>query len=259
MHTCARARPAVLLSFTLLTASGGALGGCEGGDVSSFERTITSTVTLSTERAFRIDVPVPVEVTGSPLRTSIFADLTFVVTASTATKARTLAEGINLVVVRPSPDEAVITVDGPLDVQIVGGLLKISAPPVLGVTIGSSGTVVVRGMERAIAASSAGSIKIQDAQQDVSATCRGGNILLDARLPQGTRLDASTGRGDIELRLVDRPSLDLEAAAAQGEIVIAHAAFPTPISATSYHATVNGGLATARVLTQAGRIVIRTR
>lgn len=233
--------------------------GCTNEGGFPFSRTLTSTVAVGGERILVVDVPVAVEITAAPLRTDVFVELDLVVTASTATRARVLAESVTLEILRPDSSRVKVTF-AELEDGNLSGVLRVQAPPVLGLEVGSLDLVSITGMEGDVFVASVGPVKVAEAEGDVRVDTRGGNVIIDAELPPGAEISASTGGGDIELAIPARPSVDVEAAInGQGQIYVTHPALPAPISAVAYQATVSGGLASARLLTQGGSIVIRAR
>jgi hypothetical protein len=247
----------VFLALTLPLAAA-----CGSGTAASTSRTLTSTITVGLETLLSIESPVAVVLSGNRGRSEIFATFHATVTASTSTRSRNAAEALTIDVSRPSEDRIVLSIAPPREAGL-SGKLELVAPPHLDLEVGSNGTVEIAGMEGEITVGTVSHVKVTGAKRDVTVQTRGGNILVESTTPQGTRTDLATGGGDIELTLFERPSVDLEAtfSSGAGEMLIAHPAFPQPMGATQgrYHATVNGGLAIVRLLTQTGRrIVIRT-
>lgn len=245
-------------AFTLPLAALASSVGCGEGHSGSADRTLTSTITAGGARLLTVQAPVALEVTGHPSRTTILAALDVTITASTATRARTVAEG--LVIDAVAKDEQLeLRVAIPSDAGI-SGTLKLTVPAYLDLGLRVAGTVMVGRVDGEIGVEAQSSVKITGAKRSVAVAATAGNVLIDSDTPQSTVLDARTGSGDMELTLFERPSLDLEASVTgQGQVVIAHPAFPQAINSSSYRAAVNGGLAVARLLTGTGRIVIRSR
>ena len=72
-----------------------------------------------------------------------------------------------------------------------------------------------------------------------------------------TRTDHISGQ--VDLILPERPSIALTVSVNDNnQLSILHPFFPRPIGGVPYAPVLNGGLAPVRVLTQTGRIVIRS-
>jgi hypothetical protein len=94
----------VAVAATLLVA-------CEGQSFTADVST-TSTVTVGNATVLILAAPLVVEVEANPLRRDVFLELTGVVTASTASRAASLAEGLELVVTRPNERTMRVDVGG---------------------------------------------------------------------------------------------------------------------------------------------------
>jgi hypothetical protein len=225
------------------------------------ERTLTSTVTLTLEDTLAIDSWVPLAVGGERRIDQIFATLEATVTASTSTRAEALAAGLEIEVERR--DRTVLLTVAKLDMANLEGTLTLRVPADLHVeAIERTGTIDVIGMDGNIRASSRSHVRITGAKGDVTAGVYSGNVLVDADLDPGSRIDLAVEGGDIELSVPSVISVDLAALVqTRGTITPAHPQLPPFFGSAGqiYRAVVGGGLSVAALQTNIGNIVIRAR
>lgn len=234
--------------------------GCEAGEVGSHLRSFTSTVSLSLEQAVFIIAPVSIEVVRSR-RTDILITVDAVVTASTATVARQVAEALAIEISRPDSNAVIINLPAPTNGTLAGGM-HVEVPGDIDVDVRSNNVAVVRGVERRVQAVASNGVEVEGARGSVTVVVNSGPAIVESLLEGGATVDVTVGSGDLLLRLPSRMSADVNATIGdKGEVLIEHPALPAPlgIGKTRYRATVNGGLSLVRALTTVGRIVIRPR
>jgi hypothetical protein len=278
-----RRSPSVLGALLAVVAAAALVApACQGIPQPNFTRTLTSTVTLSAETNLVLVSPVALTATGSLGRSAVYATLEAVVTASTATKARVLAGELSLDVTRVDAADVKLDLGNPPGTFIgaLGGSLSLGLPASLGLTAEvDNGTTVISGLTGPIAITSNEAVKITGGAAGITVSVQNGNAIVDTALLPGGMTTISVGQGDIELDLPAALSADLAVQSGSAQIVINHPAlsslpltqltmplnFGQPISVPqsgdgmSFQATVNGGAAVVRAVTQSGQVVINAR
>lgn len=255
----------MLRSLALMIGLGGVavgLGAWGCGEVArgSVEKTFTSTVTLGGESKVLIEAWMPIEITADLSRDDIFVEFKGTVTASSSSKAQSLADGLDLTVTR----------EGGLAIRLlqpaggtVGGALRIVVPTRVQVDGRAQvGTISVRGLKSAVQAAGAAGTLVQDIEGDIVALATSGNVIVSTALTAGAGIRAEVGSGNVEIAVPASVSATIQArVGSQGEVLIQHPAFPTPFgpARTNYSASANGGLSGIVALTQAGSVIIRAR
>jgi hypothetical protein len=222
-------------------------GGCEVVPIVSEKRHFTSTVTLSSEANLIVDMPLSVEINAAPVRTSVLADFDGTITASTSTRAKTVAEGLAFIVTRPDAQTVKISLPAPL----------IGTNYTLKLIAGSSRIVLIKSWRGAIVAAAQSGVQVDDGCCAITIT-QAPQVVVATSLQAGAPVDI-TASGQVDLILPERPSIALTVSVNDNnQLSILHPLFPRPIGGVPYAPVLNGGLAPVRVLTQTGRIVIRS-
>lgn len=232
-------------------------GGCEAVPIVSEKRHFTSTVTLSSEANLIVDMPLSVEINAAPVRTSVLADFDGTITASTSTRAKTVAEGLAFIVTRPDAQTVKISLPAPLIGTNYTGAVRLFAPPTLKLIAGSSRIVLIKSWRGAIVAAAQSGVQVDDGCCAITIT-QAPQVVVATSLQAGAPVDI-TASGQVDLILPERPSIALTVSVNDNnQLSILHPFFPRPIGGVPYAPVLNGGLAPVRVLTQTGRIVIRS-
>ncbi|MCK6551783.1 hypothetical protein L6R52_38470 [Myxococcota bacterium] len=252
-----RTSPMITLAITALAVT--SMFGCEEVPQFSAQRTLTSTVTLDRETLLDVDSVVPLAIVGEPRSDDLHLSLDATVTASTSTRAKRLADALELA---PETDGDKITLKlaAPSGATL-SGTLEIGAPPGLDLAIVErGGTVDIEDVDGTIQVVAASHVRVVGATGDTSVGVARGNALVDTSATPGSTTLIEVDAGDIELTLPQGLSADI-LAVAQGQIYIAHPRLPPFLGRPGdvYSANVSGGLAVFRLETRAGKIVIRTR
>jgi hypothetical protein len=239
----------VAVAATLLVA-------CEGQSFTADVST-TSTVTVGNATVLILAAPLVVEVEANPLRRDVFLELTGVLTASTASRAASLAEGLELVVTRPNERTMRVDVGGLEDAKLTG-VLRAVVPEVLDLAVESAGARVT-GMKRLVELQSSGGVEVLESAGSLTAIA-GGSAVIDTLALQGSQVVVKAA-GNVSLRLPAVPSVTLLAvSAASGQVVPQHPQLPAlGASKTRYQVVANGGLAVVQVESTAGSVGISAR
>jgi hypothetical protein len=105
-------------------------------------------------------------------------------------------------------------------------------------------------------------VHVGDAENDVVVGVVTGNAIVETVLDPGTTTQVEVERGDIELRIPEGISVDLQATVrSTGQIVPDHPRLPPFFgrAGDTYNVQIAGGLAVVRLSTVQGNIVIRSR
>jgi hypothetical protein len=225
------------------------------------ERTLTATVTLSLEDTLAIDSAVTLTISGEKRIDEIYATLEAVVTASTSTRAETLASKIAIEVQRRDRTVA-INIPVPTD-TILQGTLRLRVPSDLKIdAIERGDTVDINGMDEDLRVASASHVRITGAQHNVTVGVAKGNAIVGANLDSGSRIEIATDGGDIELALPPAISADLIALIKTNGLVVPNHPQLPPYRGKpgqAYHVRIGDGLSAVVLQTSVGNIVIRTR
>lgn len=263
-------RPAARALFLVALAASvaaAAMVSCGESPSGSAQRTFTSTVTLGDQIRVIVDSPVSLVVKGSPVRREVVATVNVTVTASSAERAKVIADELELVA-EPiaSSRELKLTLTGVAPFQAgLSGELVLEMPNEMALSaIVRGGTGRIESVEGAIEVTAISSVRITGAKDKAIVKINSGNAIIDSFAPPGSQIQADVGTGDIELDLPPTVSADIEATIGQqgaGRVLVDHPALPQPVGpgVTNYKQRVNGGLALVRVLARAGNIVIRAR
>ncbi|MFO0724138.1 MAG: hypothetical protein U1E65_10170 [Myxococcota bacterium] len=250
-------RWAALLGLTLGIGGVAFWTGCDTGPIVQEARHFTSTVTLSSEASLILDMPIGFEIDAAPVRTSVLVDFNGAVTASTSSKAKSLAAALDFVVTRPDAQTVKISLPAPATGSRYLGAVHVFAPPTLKLTAGSLGSIIIKSWTSEINAAAVGGVEIDGGCCAITISqCTAAVVTTSLQAAQPVNISSS---GEIDLFLPARPSIALNAEVADvSQLSIEHPAFPRPVGGLAYTPILNGGLAPVHVLTQAGRIVIRS-
>lgn len=234
------------------------------GEVSSHraERSLTSTVTLRGETRLIVDSLIPIEIRGERRLDEIRVVIDATLTASTSTRANAAAEKLSFDEAHPDARTVTLSLAAPED-ALLTGTFRLEVPADMDVkAVERASTVFIEGMDGAIDVTSVSHVRVVEASKDVRVNVGRGNALVDATLTPGSTVDVRVRAGDVELRVPEALSADIEATfATEGAIITDHARLP-PFFGTAgqpYRASVGGGLSIVRIATGTGRIVIRSR
>lgn len=232
-------------------------GGCDVAPIVSEKRHFTSTVTLSSEANLIVDMPLSVEIDAAPVRTSVLADFDGTITASTSTRAKAVADGLAFIVTRPDAQTVKISFPPPQIGTNYTGAVRLFAPPTLKLIAGSSRIVLIKSWRGTIVAAAQGGVQIDDGCCAITVT-QAPQVVVATSLQAGAPVEITASR-QVDLILPERPSIALTVGLNDNsQLSILHPLFPRPIGGVPYAPVLNGGLASVRVLTQTGRIVIRS-
>lgn len=250
-------RALLLTSMAVLALAGaGALAGCDGqqfrADVSR-----TSTVTLGNASLLTVSAPVVVDVVTSAVGREVIAELTAVVTASSADVAQEVADSITIEATSPDERTRHIAIGSSGEGRIEGVLL-LTVPESLELAVSASG-LRTQGTKRLVEARTSAGVEIYKASGSVRIET-GGGVILDTLMLQSTEVVVKAA-GAVILALPATPSVSLTAVSGgQSAITVTHPALPAiPSKRTEYQVTVNGGLARAQVQSTAGSVTIQQR
>lgn len=235
---------------------------CEEADQFSVDRVVTSTVAVSAERRLVIDSPVALDLRGETSIDDIYASLEATITASSAARARDLADALDVAVEHLDSSTLKLTLPPPKEAAL-SGTLRLRVPARFDASVfARGGAAMIDSLQGTIAVSSVSHVRVERALGNVEISVSSGNVLLDTALFPGGTTRVEVGLGDIELKLPEALSADIDAAIrSQGEVLIAHPRLlpAVDLDRRRYHAVVAGGLSVVRLVTGTGRIVIRAR
>lgn len=231
---------------------------CLQGEQVSLERSLTSTVTLQSETRLVTNLPIPVVVQGERRVNDVVVTVDLTVTASSSTKARLLADMIDIDAEHADRD-LVVTIGEPAGAEL-SGTVQLRIPDDLDLkVVERGGTVDILEVEGEIEVDARSHVRIVGAESHVDVGVEAGNALIETALPPGSGAVVQVNAGDIELTLPPAVSADIEANATAG-IVIAHPMLQRwPGGNQPYRANVGGGLSVVRLSTRRGLVVIRSR
>jgi hypothetical protein len=245
------------VSFASIGIFGLLVCACEGGKTFDATRSLTSTVTVSTERSVVVDAPVPIVIRGRSSARNILVELEATFTSSSSTVSQQLADALELEVERPNPNTVRIGFNPPKRGRI-SGEMQVELPDALAVDAfgrGATADVVdVRGVVRLEAAAGARAV---GGENDLSVEVVSGNAIVETRAFPGTVTRVRVRRGDIDITLPRTPSVGLTATLGNGQLVIAHPELPRFLGNPPYVANLRGRLATVEIIADFGNVVIR--
>ncbi len=250
-----------ILPAAVLLAAGLAVGtSCGTGYTESFELVRTGTVAVGQNTTFVVNSPFELTVLGQPRSTDLVYKLTATLTASTATRARTLAEAVTLSTEQVDGGGLQLLFEGaePNEGQIAG-LLEIRIPEDMDVQlIARGGPVLVQNIEGSINVNAATGALVEGATGSVRVGVERGNAIVRSQALPGSVIEVATNAGDAQVSLPSRPSVALQAqAGGGGQIFIQHPGLPQYAGGDlPYGAVVNGGLSQVVLTTRVGNIVI---
>lgn len=224
-------------------------------------RTLTATVTLTSEDILAIDSAVTLKIHGEPRIDEIYATLDATVTASTSTRAEQIASKLSIDVTRSNNT---VTIKIPIPTEtILQGELRLRVPSDLKIDAIERGDHVdIDGMEDDLRVFSESSVRIIGAQHDVNVGVNHGNAILETELDPGSRIELATNSGDLQLTVPISISADVIALVkTNGTIVTNHPQLP-PFRGQpgqAYHVRIGDGLSSVSLQTGVGNIVIGVR
>jgi hypothetical protein len=230
---------------------------CSEGETHKAERTLTSTVTLSLEDTLAVDSVI----SGERRSEEIYATLHAVVTASTSTRAESIASKLAILVERRERVVS-ISVPVPTDTVLMGDLV-LRVPADLKIQAVNRGdTVDLSGIDADIRVSSRSHVKVSGAKESVLIGVVNGNALVDAELDPGSSVQIFCENGNVELKIPSAISADISALVkTRGTVVPNHPQLP-PFRGSAgqvYRTRIGDGLSSVALETSVGNIVITTR
>lgn len=247
-----RAPHALALAAGVTAGLVAALGACAG---ETFDAQVsqTSTVTVGNARVLRVEMPVLVDVSGSPLRRDVRLALTGVLTASTSSRAQAAVESLRVEVARPDADTTVVSLAGlPSGVRL-DATAELQVPDALDLVVLAAPGARVVGMDGDVSLRTNGGVQVEGVRGSLEVSTAGGAIVATPLL-QSTRL-AIEATGAVIVRLPASPSGAFDV---QGQsIVVRHPKLPQPLAgAMQYRQTVNGGLAEVVIQSTAASVTL---
>lgn len=233
---------------------------CETGDQFQATRAWTSTVTLSRQAVLELQSPLTLGIEGLPRTNELMLDVEAVATASSATVAQELVDALEFQIEEVDTRTLRITGEGfqPNNGTITG-ILIVQLPEDMDLNVfGAGGPVQIFDMTGDITVNAITDTQIVRSSGDVVVRVEQGVILVESELDPGTRVDAQTGAGDVQLTLPSFISAQVAAQTQQGTIFVTHPSLPAPIQGLAYGTIVGGGLSGIVLVTGRGNILIQS-
>jgi hypothetical protein len=257
-------RSACLIAFGFGAFVAAALStSCKQGPAYTSHRSFTSTVTFSTENTLAVDSDLSLTMEGAAGQHDITAAIDATVTASTSTRAAQYASNLALTVDRSKAGTVHLVLAAPKGAEGMSGSMDVHVPVGLDVqVIEHTGTVVVDHVAGAISVVAASGVRVVDATQNVNVAVSSGNAIVDTRLSGSSVVSVDVDSGDIELDIPNGFDADIQATVvSSGTIVPNHPRLPPffGMVGDTYHVVLGQGIASVRLQTNVGRILIQER
>lgn len=231
--------------------------GCGSGSTITAGHVLTATITLGNESALIVNAPIAIAVVGTRRSGEIHVRAELVVTGTTAAAAKEKAEKITLLEER-IPAQGLVRLTLPGTQDELAGKIVLEVPADLDLGLNGGATIEAKGMDGSYDVRALSTVLIAGAQKNVIARTSAGGIQVETLAAPGSTTDLEVSTGNLDLILPAVPSVQFQVAAGGGMIGIDHPQLP-PWSGggNPYQVSVNGGLALARLVTQAGNVLIR--